>query len=166
MSQEFLTPLDRIFKRLSATYGAAWDRALGQAPLADVMTTWGHELAGFLQSRDAMMGIAWGLENLPERCPNVIEFRNLCRRAPAVDKPQLPAPEADLARVAVELGKLGHIRSAPASPHAMKAWSYRLKARHEAGDKLNPNQIRCYQAVTGIPPTGAQDFGRHAAEGV
>lgn len=31
-----------------------------------------------------------------------------------------------------------------------KAWAKRLKARHEAGDKLNANQIRCYKAALGL----------------
>ena len=30
----------------------------------------------------------------------------------------------------------------------MKAWAYRLKDRHDAGEKLNRNQIESYQAVT------------------
>ncbi len=36
-----------------------------------------------LEKLDAEGRVAWALENLPERCPNVIEFRNLCRQAPA-----------------------------------------------------------------------------------
>ena len=84
--------IDRLFKRLAATYGARWDVSLGQAPIADVKTVWGHELSAFANS---LHRIAWALENLPERCPNAIEFRNLCRQAPSPEAPALPMPKAN-----------------------------------------------------------------------
>jgi hypothetical protein len=99
-------PIDQLFKRLATTYGAAWERSIGQSPIADVKTTWAHELAGFLQNRATMQAIAWALDNLPEKCPNVIEFKHLCRRAPAPETPRLPEPKADAQRVAAELAKL------------------------------------------------------------
>ena len=109
------SPIDRVFTRLSATYGAAWDRSLGQAPLSDVKTVWWHELSGFLQTRASMLSIAWALENLPERCPNAIEFRNLCRAAPAAEAPKLPEPKADPERLQAELAKLAPLREKLAS---------------------------------------------------
>lgn len=84
--------IDRLFKRLAATYGARWDVSLGQAPIADVKTVWGHELSAFANS---LHRIAWALENLPERCPNAIEFRNLCRQAPSPEALALPLPKAN-----------------------------------------------------------------------
>ena len=30
-----IVAIDRLFARLNATYGAAWDRALGSVPVAD-----------------------------------------------------------------------------------------------------------------------------------
>lgn len=145
-------PIERIFKRLAATYGAAWDRSLGQTPIMDVMTVWAHELSGFLQHRRAMQSIAWALENLPDRCPNVIEFKGLCRKAPAIDTPALPAPKADPVRVAAELDKLAPLRKL-ASDHRIedgKAWAKRLQARHAAGENLNMNQIRCFRLALGL----------------
>ena len=100
--------IDRLFKRLSATYGAEWDRALGAAPEIDAKSVWAHELEQF---KNNLHRVAWALENLPERCPNVIQFKNLCRAAPAPEEIALPAPKADPARVAAELAKLGHIRA-------------------------------------------------------
>lgn len=142
--------VDYVFERLAATYGAAWDRSLGQAPITDVKTVWADGLSSFLHSEDAKRSIMWALKNLPERCVNSIEFRNLCRLAPARSGVlQLPEPAADPARVAAELAKLGHVHRAPASPHGMKDWAHRLKARHEAGEKLNRNQIRCYTEALG-----------------
>lgn len=124
------TPIDRIFSRLAATYCASWDRSLGQAPLMDVKTAWAHELAGFMQSRSAMMAVAWALENLPERCPNVIEFRNLCRMAPAAEAPALPEPKADPERLRAELAKLAPLREqfVAVTPKDCKAWAMAIMA--------------------------------------
>ena len=105
-----LTPMERIFERLAATYMTEWSRKVGETPIADLMTIWEHELSGFLQSREAMMAIAWALENLPESAPNVIQFRNLCRMAPALDVPRLDEPKADPERVRAQLEKLAPLR--------------------------------------------------------
>lgn len=131
--------VDRIFSRLGATYGAAWERSIGSIPMSDVKTAWSHELAGFASR---LQDIAWALENLPERCPNVIEFRNLCRQAPREAEPQLPAPKADPERVKAELAKLGAIRGAVLSPANAKDWARSLVARAEAGERLNPTTLR------------------------
>jgi hypothetical protein len=144
-----LTPLERIFERMAATYGAVWDRSLGVAPIADVMTAWGHELSGFFQNRRSMMAIAWALENLPERCPNVIEFKNLCRCAPAVELPALPEPKADPALVAMELERLAPLLQ-PVPVSDCKAWARRLRDAHLAGHSLNQNQVRCYRLALGM----------------
>lgn len=143
-----LAPVERIFKRLAATYGAAWDRSLGQTPIEDVMTAWDYELSGFLQSKVAMNAIAWALENLPETCPNVMQFKAICRRAPATMLPALPEPSADAARVAAELAKLGHLREPITT--GPKAWAHALQQRHERGEKLKSNQVRCYRNAIGL----------------
>lgn len=133
--------IDRLFQRLGATYGTSFERSLGDTPVMDSKSVWAHELSQF---KNSLHRVAWALENLPERCPNVIEFKNLCRAAPAPDVPLLEEPKADPARVAAELAKLGHKAGATVrAPASMKDWAYRLKDRHEAGHKLNLNQIRC-----------------------
>lgn len=139
--------VDRLFTRLSATYGAAWDRSMGQAPITDVKTAWAHELQGFSGQLEAM---AWALENLPERCPNVIEFRNLCRRAPATDTPRLPEPKADPERVREELQKLGGMRQViAAQPRANTAWADAIVCRAKAGERISPTVLRMAEDVTG-----------------
>lgn len=130
--------VDRLFERLAATYGATWDRALGTAPIADVKSAWAHELAGFA---DKLAMLAWALENLPERAPNVIEFRSLCRRAPVPEAPRLSEPKADPERIKTELAKLSPTVQAlrqNASPVDHKAWARRIVARHDAGDRITP----------------------------
>lgn len=140
--------IDRLFHRLGATYGAAWDRSLGQTPVADAKTVWAHELSGF---RTSLHRVAWALENLPERCPNPIEFKHLCRAAPAAEVEALPEPKADPARVAAELAKLGNIVNATkqASPHGMKDWAHRLRAKEAAGYKLSSYQKLCVNEAIG-----------------
>lgn len=132
--------LDRMFARLAATYGAAWERSLGSTPLADVKTAWSHELSGFSGSLNR---IAWALENLPPKCPNVIEFKALCRQAPAPEAPRLPEPKADPERVKAELAKLAPVRQAVAtSQRDGREWARRIVARSEAGDRVRPITLR------------------------
>ena len=139
------TVVEYVFKRLAATYGAAWDRSLGQAPIADVVTVWEYQLQQFTQSTAAKKMIIWALQNLPDRCPNVIEFKTLCGRAPMVQAAALPAPKADPARVAEELAKMAHLKAMATPPIESKAWAKALKACYDAGERLNPNQVRCFR---------------------
>lgn len=138
--------VEYIFAQCSATYGAAWDRSLGQAPIADIKTAWLSAVEPFSNSKKRIL---WALQNLPDHAPNPIQFRKLCRAAPMPEELALPAPKADPERVARELAKLGHVRDSVKQPHGMKQWAHNLKARHDAGKKLNPNQIRCYTEALG-----------------
>lgn len=145
--------IDRIFMRLGATYGAAWDRSLGSTPVNDAKSAWQHELQGFAGHLEA---VAWALENLPERCPNVIEFRNLCRRAPMPDVPRLPEPKADPQRLQQELSKLGELRKQVASStgYDHKGWARRILGRYEGGDKINPTTLRFAREALRMQPSG------------
>jgi len=143
-----LKAIDRLFHRLGATYGAEWDRSLGQTPIADAKTVWAHELSVF---KNSLHRIAWALENLPDRCPNVIAFKSLCKQAPTPQEIALPAPKADPERIAAELAKLAPLRQRVdcQSSYDTRAWAKTLKARHLAGDRLNMNQVRCYRLALG-----------------
>jgi hypothetical protein len=78
------------------------------------------------------------LENLPERCPNVIEFRNLARRAPELEKPRLPEPKADPVRLKAELAKLSEIKAQVKNTKVdHKAWAKAILKRHSEGAKIN-----------------------------
>ena len=133
--------IDRLFTRLGATYGAQWDKSLGTAPLGDVKTLWAHELAPFANS---LHRIAWALENLPARCQNVIEFKLLCRQAPAPDVPELPEPKADPERLKQELSKLGDLRAKLVTDTRVdhKAWAKRIMVRYRAAERINPTVLR------------------------
>lgn len=143
--------VDRLFERLALTYGAAWVRQWEGLNLNDIKAMWAHELAGYASRLDA---IAWALENLPPKCPNVIEFKHLCRQAPAPEAPRLPEPKADPERVKAELAKLGH---KPPSERASgpvtvdhKAWAKRIIARHEQGEKIRPISLRFAREALGF----------------
>ena len=136
-----MVSVEYVFKVLAAAYGAAWERSLGTAPLGDVMTVWANALDGLTQTPQARKRIVWALNNLPDRCPNAMEFRRLCGQAPAPAVPLLPEPaKADPQRVATELSKLrtntDERRSDP------KDWARRIMARHEAGDRMRPITLR------------------------
>lgn len=132
--------VDRLFERMAATYGGQWSRQWADVPMSDVKAAWGHELSGYAENLKAL---AWALENLPERCPNVIEFRNLCRRAPQPEAPKLPEPKADPERVQRELSKLGDVRKKVMSTTVdHRAWANRIISRHDAGERINMTSLR------------------------
>lgn len=150
-----LTAIDRIFDRLTAAYGRQFlDLYAGVDP-ASVKTAWGYELSAFA-SAAGLRRIAWALDNLPERPPNVVAFRNLCRQAPAPADPQpLPAPPANPQRLHAELQKLGWYQPKDQRMHAgaidHKAWAKRLIAREEAGQRLRPIAARFAREALGMP---------------
>lgn len=123
--------IDRLFERLAATYGAQWTRQWQDVPMMDVKTAWAHELDVFGGSLHRM---AWALENLPPKCPNVIEFKHLCRQAPAPEVPRLPEPKADPERVKAEMSKLGQLRETllATDRHDRLDWARRIVAKRIA----------------------------------
>tara|TARA_R110000822_G_scaffold144611_8_gene283418 strand:+ start:1982 stop:2419 length:438 start_codon:yes stop_codon:yes gene_type:complete len=127
-------PIDRLFERLSMTYGIAWDNSIGTAPLNEIKLFWLHELSAFMQSKESMMAISWALNHLPERPPNLVQFKNLCFQAPAVEKLQLPAPPADPARVSKELSKLADMRITNKKVDP-KDWARKILGDYAAGAK-------------------------------
>lgn len=135
--------VDRLFDRLALTYGAAWMRQWEGLNVNDLKALWAHELDCYASRLDA---IAWALEHLPPRCPNVIEFKALCREAPRHEPLPLPEPSADPARVKDELAKLWQqkvsMRDGSGEMADHKAWAKRIMARHQSGEKINPTSLR------------------------
>ncbi len=128
-----LQAVERLFARLSATYGRDFmTKYEGVDPNA-VKSSWAHELARF----DNDLGsIAWALENLPARAPNVIEFRALCRQAPVQQPERIEHQQAAPARVAAELAKLRPILKARTEPRSNRDWARRIVANAEAGGNV------------------------------
>jgi len=138
--------IDRLFERLSLTYGRQFSELYQAVDPNAVKALWAHELSGFANS---LHRIAWALENLPPRCPNVIEFRNLCREAPRPQAAPLPEPPADPERVRAELAKLASVPAAQRQDP--KAWAHRIMARHAHGDRLSTISVRFAREALGIP---------------
>lgn len=145
--------VDRLFERLGVTYGAQWSRMWDGMPIAEVKSSWAHELATYA-TPERITAIAWALENLPERCPNVIEFRNLCRMAPRPEAPKLPEPKADPERMKAELAKLREpaVRAAASNSFGDgKDWARRLCARAKAGEHIPAVCLRfANEALKGV----------------
>ena len=128
-----LKAIDRLFDRLAATYGRQWlDMWEGVDPNA-VKSSWAHELAVFEHS---LHRIAWALENLPPKCPNAIQFKALCRLAPAPETPRLPEPKADPERVRAELAKIAPTLVKKQEQADKRDWARRIIARHDAGERV------------------------------
>lgn len=87
--------VDRIFMRLQGVYGREFtaqfsviDPTTGMdVGIENAKQVWSEELGSFTDWPEA---ISYALKNLPERSPNVIRFRELCRHAPPRNgQPQL-----------------------------------------------------------------------------
>lgn len=137
--------VDRLFDRLIGTYGrefmGRWDGINEMA----VKTLFAHELSGFADRLDC---IAWALENLPERAPNVIQFRNLCRQAPAPEVPRLEVVAAGRERVQAELARLTPVLAQPIKSNG-RQWAHDILARHEAGARIFPATLKIARAAAG-----------------
>jgi len=136
-----LKAVDRLFERMALTYGKQFTDMYSNVDPSSVKTLWAYELAAY---ENSLHRIAWALENLPPRCPNVIEFKQLCRQAPAPEAPALPEPKADPERLKQELSKLGELKAKLAADSRVdhKAWAKRIMARHAARERINPTSLR------------------------
>jgi hypothetical protein len=141
-----LQAVERLFDRLTATYGRQFLSLYEGLDVQAVKTVWAHELGGFGGNLHA---IAWGLENLPARAPNAVEFRFLCRLAPQPEVQKLTEPAANPERLRAELAKLGEIVKAPL-PSSGKDWARRIIARAEGGDRLNPTTLHFARQALGM----------------
>lgn len=140
--------IDRIFERLTLRYGRDFLGRWEGIPIADVKADWANVLGGFFTQP---LAIAWALDNLPDsKPPTAQEFRALCRKSPPADVPQLtgPEPKADPARVAAELAKL---RAADDGERPdCKGWARRILARHQAGERIPPLNVRMAREALGV----------------
>lgn len=142
--------VDRLFERLALTYGTQWDRMWEGRTIQDVKTVWADELSGYA-SEKGLKCVAWALDNLPDRAPNLIQFRNICRQAPAPETPKLPEPKASPERMKAEMEKLGAIVSRERPPtYDHKAWAKAIISREEAGEKLNMTVRRFAREALGL----------------
>lgn len=93
--------IDRIFDKLTMVYGHQFIGRWSGLDLVKVKADWAHELDG-LEARPK--AIAYALQHLdPDQPPTVLQFREICRRAPEPKPPALPAPEVNQAAAAAAI---------------------------------------------------------------
>ncbi len=137
---------NRIFEKLILTYGQRFLGLYSGIDLEAVKADWGHELRGYAQSPNALKH---ALEHLPtEKAPNVLEFRELCRRAPspkypAIDYKGTKADPVMLAKAAEALKNDSH----------PKSWAYLLRKRESSGANLSRAQREMWREALGLEPT-------------
>lgn len=150
-----LPAIDHIFDRLSAAFGRQFLDLYADIDPGSVKTAWCHELSPFGESEAGFNRIAWALDNLPDRAPNAIQFRNLCRQAPGERPAPLPMPAANPERVKAELEKLGHkpraqriaIAEGAVDP---KGWAKAHIKAYEAGHRVRPITLLFAKQALGL----------------
>lgn len=129
--QTFSDVIELIFGKLQVRYGAAWLRQWDGVDMALIKADWADELLGFA---DNLEPLRYALRHLPERCPNVAQFRAIANGCPLPEFRQLPAPVADPAVVAEQVARQSGIRKAMAHRNDGKDWARRIVARLDNGD--------------------------------
>lgn len=122
--------IDRLFERLGATYGREFTGRYDGIDDVAVKAAWAHELAGFAER---LRDIAWALDHLPQRVPNAIEFRALCRMAPAPAVPRIERAPAAPQVVRDAMARLGPLRASAGGTE----WARRILAKHARGEPVS-----------------------------
>lgn len=155
--------VDKIFAKLALAYGRDFLARWEGLEIADVKADWAHELGGFAVQPEA---IAYALQHPPVKAPTVIEFRAICRQAPAPEAPRLEAPKADPARVAEAMQKLAPLRVGQEGPRctANKDWAHAILARAAAGERVTPYSLMSARMALGLPvrEAGSRRVGQEA----
>ena len=80
-----LKVIDALFDKMFMVYGSEWSKKWEGRPIQETKGAWAAELSG-----STVEQVKHALENLPERPPNLIQFKALCQHAPVYfDSPQL-----------------------------------------------------------------------------
>jgi hypothetical protein len=97
------TWVEHLFGKLTLRYGEAFLAQYRGLETDSVKADWG-DMLGRLDGPS----LAYGLDYLPLKPPNAMQFRDICRRAPAPDVPRLAGQEIkpDPARVKAIMARL------------------------------------------------------------
>lgn len=133
--------IDKLFTKLALIYGVdvIAKRHSGLDP-ASVKQEWATCLGGFKHRPEA---IRFALDHLPsDRCPTMLQFRDICRQCPPSNVVALPEPKADAVVVDAQMKQILREAFDTGDP---KAWAKKLKCRHDAGEKLSIVQVKAYR---------------------
>ena len=136
--------VEKLFRKLSATYGQSFLRQYDGVPIEDVKVNWGVELGCFEGNGPA---IARGLELLPaDRAPTVLQFRDLCKTNTPSEFLALPAPTAPpVSPEVVAATKAAFKRTAATVGN--RDWAHALKAREALGKGLTMFQRSAWRTA-------------------
>ncbi len=147
-TQDFNEVIEAIFAKLAVRYSAAWLRQWDGVDMALVKADWADELHGFGKNLEPLR---YALRHLPERCPNVAQFKAVANSCPPPELPRLEAPRASGNVVAEQLAKQTGLKQAlsPVEHHG-KGWARRIVARAEAGERVRPITLRFAREALGL----------------
>ena len=110
-------------------------------------------MSGFARNLEPLR---YALRNLPERCPNVVQFRAIANCCPLPEFKQLEAPAADPAKVAQATAQLGQAAKAmTAQRQDPRAWARRILERVAAGEKVGRYARESAEVAMGLRATVA-----------
>ena len=139
------TVIDRLFAALFNIYGSQWLHQWKDNDLNEVKSLWSDQLGFFANHLDS---IAWALDHLPDRAPNLVQFKRLCLDAPLAPKVMAiewqvgtPIPEA----IAQELKKVTSPRTVDP-----KDWARKILKDVEDGIPRIPISVRFAKEALGI----------------
>lgn len=138
--------IEGIFAKLAIRYGEVWARQWQSVDIKLVKADWAEELGGFSQNLEPLR---YALRNLPERCPNVTEFKALANRCPPPEFKQLPAPRASEKVIAEQIAKQTGLK-AVVTRHDDKEWARRLIGCYENGGCLRPISLLFARQALGL----------------
>jgi hypothetical protein len=136
MASPFLQhAVDRLFARMTAIYGREFSGKFDGTTPEAVKAAWAHELRFFERQLDS---VAWAIEHLPEKCPNAVQFRNLCNNAPvnnavAMLPDQSPVRGPTAAEREVLRSLSADIKANSIFARPGRDWARGLIARNESG---------------------------------
>lgn len=71
-----LQVIDALWHKMLTVYGSEWEKKFS-GPISEIKGAWADELKGF-----DLKQLKYALAHLPERPPNLIQFKELCAKAP------------------------------------------------------------------------------------
>lgn len=138
------TWVENLFGRLSLRYGAAFMRQWPDADPVLIKADWADVL-------DGMPGaaISYALRYLPTLPPNAIQFRDICRRAPAPDVVAIAAPveRADPERVTTIVSRATRPAGLPQESPADQCARNILRIVEERGGRMSLPQRQQLEAM-------------------